>query len=87
MTNKNKPNVTIVIGKVNKIRMGFIKMLSSPSTMATISDVVKVSTETPGMKCAMTTTKTAVINIRKSKFISSLLNYIQIYKKAKPFLI
>lgn len=69
MTSKNKPNVTIVMGKVNKMRIGFIKMLSKPSTTATISDVVKVSTETPGIKCAMTTTKTAVIKILKSKFM------------------
>ncbi len=69
MTSKNKPNVTIVMGKVNKMRMGFIKMLSNPRTTATISDVVKVSTETPGIKCAMTTTKTAVNNILISKFM------------------
>ena len=69
MTSKNKSNVTIVMGKVNKIRIGFIKMLSSPRTTATISDVVNVSTETPGMKCAITTTKTAVINILTSKFM------------------
>ena len=69
MTSKNKPNVTIVMGKVNKMRIGFIKMLSNPRTTATISDVVKVSTETPGIKCAMTTTKTAVIKILISKFM------------------
>jgi hypothetical protein len=69
MTSKNKPNVTIVMGKVNKMRMGFIKMLSNPRTTATISEVVKVSTETPGIKCAMTTTKRAVIKILKSKFM------------------
>ena len=69
MTSKNKPNVTIVMGKVNKIRIGFIKMLSNPRTTATISDVVKVSTETPGMKCAIMTTKTAVIKILISKFM------------------
>jgi len=76
ITSKNKPKVISVIGKVNRIRIGFIKMLSSPRTTATISEVVKFAIVTPGIKCAMTTTKIAVINMRRSKFINSLLNYI-----------
>ena len=69
MTSKNKPNVTMVIGKVNRMRIGFIKMLSNPRTTATISEVVKLATTTPGMKCAIMTTKTAVIKILISKFM------------------
>ncbi len=69
MTSKNKPNVTIVIGKVNKMRIGFTKILSNPKTTATISEVVKLAMVTPGIKCAMITTKIAVIKILKNKFI------------------
>ena len=48
ITSKNNPKVIIVTGNVNKTSMGFIKILSSPKTMATIIDVPKLSTRTPG---------------------------------------
>ena len=44
MTNKNNPSVKKVIGKVNKTKIGLIKILSKPKTMATKSAVVKLAT-------------------------------------------
>lgn len=35
MTNKNNPKVKMVTGSVKKIRMGFTKILSKESTIAT----------------------------------------------------
>ena len=40
MTNKNKPNVIIVNGKVNNTKIGFIKILSNPRTIATYKAVM-----------------------------------------------
>ena len=50
MTNKNKPNVMMVTGKVNKTKIGLMKILSNPKTTATIIEVPKLSTRTPGRK-------------------------------------
>lgn len=50
MTNKNNPSVKKVIGKVNNTKIGFIKILSNPKTIATKSDVVKLATCTPFIK-------------------------------------
>jgi hypothetical protein len=44
ITNKNKPNVTMVTGNVNITRIGLINKLSNPKTTATIKEVVKLST-------------------------------------------
>lgn len=44
ITNKNKPSVKIVTGKVNKIKIGFTKMFNKPKTIATIIEVPKLST-------------------------------------------
>lgn len=44
ITNKNKPKVTIVNGKVNNTNIGFIKRLSNPKTTATSSAVPKPAT-------------------------------------------
>jgi hypothetical protein len=44
ITNKNRPNVTKVIGKVNTNSIGLTKTLSSPRTSATIKAVVKPAT-------------------------------------------
>ena len=63
MTSKKSPNVMMVTGNVNKINSGLTKMLSNPSTTATITDVIKLSTTTPGMKCAITMTSSDVIKI------------------------
>jgi hypothetical protein len=47
ITNKNKPNVNMVIGNVRMIRMGFTKIFSSPSTIARIIAVTKDCICTP----------------------------------------
>lgn len=70
MTKRNNPKVMSVTGSVNRISKGLTKTLSKPSTNATISEVVKLATDTPGMKCAMIITKSAVIIMRISWFIS-----------------
>ncbi len=40
ITKRNKPNVKIVAGRVNKTSNGFTKILSNPKTAATITAVV-----------------------------------------------
>lgn len=44
ITNKNKPNVNMVNGSVNNTNMGFINILSNPSTTATSNAVTKPAT-------------------------------------------
>ncbi len=44
MTNKNKPSVTNVTGKVNNTKIGLIKIFSNPKTTATITAVPKLAT-------------------------------------------
>jgi len=44
ITSKNKPKVTMVIGKVSIIKIGFKMALRNAKTAATIIAVVKVST-------------------------------------------
>jgi len=74
ITNKNNPNVSSVTGSVNKINSGFIKTLSKLKTTATITDVVKLATKTPVIKCAIIITEIAVVKILKSNFMFLLLN-------------
>lgn len=57
--NKNKPNVTMVIGKVKITNMGFTNKFRTDKTIATIIAVVYVSTLTPVKKCAITNTAMA----------------------------
>lgn len=44
ITNRNKPKVTMVKGKVSNTIIGFINIFSNPRTKATIIDVVNPST-------------------------------------------
>ncbi len=44
ITNVNRPNVRILIGKVSKTRIGFKNAFSTPSTTATIKAVMKSGT-------------------------------------------
>ncbi len=69
MTNKNNPKVKIVIGNVNKIKIGLTNRFNSPKTMATIIDVAKVSTDTPGKNLAIIKTKIEVNKILINKFM------------------
>ena len=70
MTSRNSPNVIIVTGKVSNTKIGFIKILSNPKTMATMTEVVKLATLTPGIKWAMTITRNAVTRILMIRFIN-----------------
>lgn len=56
---KNKPNVKKVIGSVNKINKGLKTKLITERTNATITDVKKESTYTPGIRYADTKTAEA----------------------------
>lgn len=62
ITSVNNPSVKILIGSVNKISTGLIKVLSKPSTRATMSAVKKPPTCTPGSTYA-------AINIAKALII------------------
>ena len=50
MTSKNSPKVTMVMGKVRMIKMGFTMAFKKAKTAATIIAVVKLITSTPGKK-------------------------------------
>lgn len=50
MTNKKSPKVKRVTGRVNSTNSGLMKILSNPRTTATITEVMKLSTTTPGIK-------------------------------------
>jgi hypothetical protein len=69
ITNKNKPNVKNVIGKVKSTKMGFTKRLSKPSTAATIIAVANPATCTPVKKCDKIKTMIAVTKILYTIFI------------------
>ena len=80
MTNKNKPKVTMVIGKVKITNSGFTSTFKMASTNATINGVVKESSrETPGNNLARIITAKAVrtnlmIVFMKRDFIFKVTN-------------
>jgi len=69
ITSKNKPKVTMVTGNVKIMSSGFMVTLNNAKTIATITALVKFTTETPGKKWAITNTATAVKTIFKMKFM------------------
>lgn len=69
ITNRNKPSVKTVIGKVKISKIGLTVKFSNPRTIATKTAVKKLATETPGRKYEINITNSAVITIRRSKFI------------------
>lgn len=69
MTNRNKPNVKIVIGSVNKTKIGFTIKFSIAKTIATIIDTPKLATKIPGRKFEINNTSKAVTRIRIIKFM------------------
>ena len=73
ITNKNKPRVKNVTGKVSNTKIGFTKKFNNPKTTATISAVLNSSIITPFIKWAITNTKIAVINILMSMLIMCFL--------------
>lgn len=50
MTNRNNPKLKIVIGKVNKIKSGFINIFSKPRTIATDTAVKNPSILIPEIR-------------------------------------
>lgn len=76
MTNKNRPKVTIVIGMVKMIKIGFKIALSNASTTATMIAAVNPLTATPGKKCANNTTIQAVIKSLRMRFIIWCFSYL-----------
>ena len=85
-TNKNKPNVRIVIGKVNIINSGFTNTFKTARTTATINGVVKESSsDTPGKNLAIIITAKAVrislIIVFIRKILSLKLQIIQLVNK------
>ena len=74
--NRKRPNVKIVTGKVKITKIGFTIKFNNAKTIATIIDVEKLLTVTPGKNLAITKTKTAVIRIRTKIFIFYGLNVL-----------
>ena len=83
ITSKKSPRVIIVTGIVKKTRIGFKKVFNKAKTTATISAVVKLSTEIPGRKCAKTKTTTVEIKSLKIKFIIIFLYFKDKKKTSK----
>lgn len=80
ITNKNKPKVTMVTGRVNMIRMGLTNKFNKTRTAATTTAVRKLFTLIPGKMFASTTTAMAlsIISIRVFKDLDCsilMLNY------------
>ena len=69
ITNKNKPRVTMVIGIVKMIKIGFKIALSNAKTTATIIAASNPLTATPGKKCAKSNTIPAVIKSLRMSFM------------------
>lgn len=81
ITNKNKPSVKIVTGKVNNTKIGFTKKFNNPKTIATVRAVVNSSITTPFINLAMTKTNIDVISIRMSSFILVFYLFVDIKLK------
>src|SRR5690606_30524064 len=72
-TRKNKPKVTIVMGKVNRTKNGLTRVLSKPSTKAAISAEPKEATLIPGNRYATISSATAFKTQTRSNSITMLL--------------
>lgn len=88
MTNKNKPNVTMVTGSVKRIRIGFTNKFNKTRTAATTTAVTKLSTVIPGKILANTTTAIALRTI-STRVLTELDCCIMMlsYKKTAEILI
>ena len=75
ITKRNKPNVMMVIGRVNITKIGFKIALSNANTMAKImADVNPSASSTPGRNFAKITTASAVRSNLIIKFIVIKVN-------------
>lgn len=70
ITNKKSPNVKMVKGKVNSTKIGLMKTLSNPKTMATQIAEKKLSISMPEIKYGSTKTRLAVISILRINFMN-----------------
>jgi len=75
MTNRNNPSVTIVIGKVKKIRIGFTYTFIKTSSNETSKAVEIPFTSTPGIRLAIKKTDMAVVTILIRNFILGILKF------------
>jgi hypothetical protein len=66
---RNNPRVTMVNGRVKRIRIGFTNNLSRAKTIATITAVPNPSTQIPGSISDKTITAMAVNNNLKISFM------------------
>ncbi len=69
-TKINRPNVIIVIGNVNKTRIGFNMVFSIPRTIARTKTVIALSTTIPGTMYAATKIDTQLTK----RYISNLMS-------------
>ena len=81
ITNKNKPKVKMVMGKVKKINIGLTTILNKPKTMATYKAAFKSVTITPFKKFEIINTAKAVNTSLKIIFIVVVL----LINKLKPY--
>jgi hypothetical protein len=70
ITNRKSPKVTNVTGSVNRTRIGLTNKFNNDSTTATMTEVKKLSTVTPGIKWEISITSSAVRRMRMIKFMS-----------------
>jgi hypothetical protein len=76
---KKRPKVTMVTGSVKITKIGFTKKLSKLRTTATITAVIKVSTETLGNTFAKMITDKALKSILRISFIIIDFNVINYF--------
>lgn len=71
MTRVNKPSVKTLIGRVNNIKIGLMKVFTTAKSTATTRADIKPSTVTPGKIYAETNTAIALIIQLTNTFIIS----------------
>ena len=76
ITNKNKPSVTNVTGRVSNTRIGLMKIFSNPKTTATITAVPKLATWTPVKMFDNNKTKAAVTRSLSNYFITFSFKFL-----------
>ncbi len=85
ITNKNKPKLTMVAGKVKKINNGLTNIFNKEMTTATQIAVTELSIWIPGNNIDNKTTAMAVRSIFKIKFIFIILRILILQRKQYQF--
>lgn len=75
MTNKNKPNVNMVIGKATIFNTGLRKVFKKAKTTATRIEVNQLSTVIPSIKFGRIKTNMEMITRRNTIFINLYFGY------------